>query len=337
MNNFEFFPVGHGLFYFGSIDSKNFNFVYDCGTESSVNISNYIDLLHDYLDDRDLDFVVLSHLHIDHFSGLQHLLKTIHVKKLYLPYLGNTWILKTTLLTMSIIYSINSIDNIDLILRYLNIAKSIYEREEASFIIDDNSSKSSFSVASFDEHEWIFKFFSKSYPLAKINLLGIKINAYLKTNSFVGVEDAIKNGKIQDIKLIYESIFGKNNQLNKTSICLLHYPKKGSRIIFRRGVVGLKTYYHPGEGVTFLTGDAMITKKELLEMNIDKTIDVFQVPHHGSKSNWKNVSSLIYCDAVLSCSNLRRHRLPNKDVIKSIDFDKYNECNESSDFLYTIY
>lgn len=221
-------------------------------------------------------------------------------------------------------------------MRYLNIAKSIYEREEASFIINDNSSHSSFSVASIDQHEWIFKFFSKSYPFFKLNLLGIKINAFLKSNSFAEVEDAIKNGKIHDIKQIYESIFGKNNKLNKTSICLLHYPKKGSRIIFRRSVVGLKTHFHLGDGVTLLTGDAMITKKELLEMNIDKTIDVFQVPHHGSKSNWKNVSSLLYFDAVLSCSNLRRHRLPNKDVIKSIDFDKYNECNESSDFLYTI-
>jgi len=34
MNSFKFYPVGQGLFYSGSLFGDNYNFVYDCGTES---------------------------------------------------------------------------------------------------------------------------------------------------------------------------------------------------------------------------------------------------------------------------------------------------------------
>ena len=93
MNKFKFHPVGQGLFYTGSIASGTYNFVYDCGTMSGQNylkqaIDKYLTTLK--LKDSNkpqIDFVVISHLHADHFNGLKYLVDKAEIRQIYLPYL----------------------------------------------------------------------------------------------------------------------------------------------------------------------------------------------------------------------------------------------------------
>lgn len=95
MNSFKFHPVGQGLFYTGSLAHKTFNFVYDCGTESKQHyllssIESHIkEIQGDALNKPQIDFVVVSHLHKDHYSGLLDLARKTNIRQVYLPYLGN--------------------------------------------------------------------------------------------------------------------------------------------------------------------------------------------------------------------------------------------------------
>ena len=75
MNSFKFYPVGQGLFYSGSLFGGAYHFVYDCGTESLQKylnnaINSYTQELRRTTDEAIIEFVVISHLHEDHFSGL---------------------------------------------------------------------------------------------------------------------------------------------------------------------------------------------------------------------------------------------------------------------------
>ena len=76
MNKFKFHNVGQGLFYTGSLMHGTYNFVFDCGTDSKQEyLTNQIN---DYArefrcregEKPNIDFVVILHLHNDHFSGL---------------------------------------------------------------------------------------------------------------------------------------------------------------------------------------------------------------------------------------------------------------------------
>jgi hypothetical protein len=88
MADFTFHNVGQGLFYSGSIE--DFNFIYDCGSESKTHIQSVVsDYKKNKLKNSCIDLLVLSHLHTDHVSGLADLLgDEIVVDTVMLPYLS---------------------------------------------------------------------------------------------------------------------------------------------------------------------------------------------------------------------------------------------------------
>lgn len=88
MNIFQFKHVGDGLFYTGSI-ADEFNFVYDCGTGNNDKILNgEIATIRHLTESKNIDFVVISHLHENYFNGLLDLCAEYNVGRIYLPYLG---------------------------------------------------------------------------------------------------------------------------------------------------------------------------------------------------------------------------------------------------------
>ena len=90
--NYEFHPVGQGLFASGGIHHKgclDFHWVYDCGTSSKQEyLQRCIDCYRIIRCGRpELSLVVISHFDQDHISGIQTLLNNFSVDILLLPYI----------------------------------------------------------------------------------------------------------------------------------------------------------------------------------------------------------------------------------------------------------
>lgn len=339
-NVFNFFPVGHGLFYAGSIDYKKFTFVYDCGTDistsKSVDLTSQIKCLKEYLGGKVLDFVVLSHLHYDHYRGLEELFKEFEIKELILPYLGGEFSRET------IFYMIYS----DGYNNPKNYKTAVFEKlvnmgEQQRIIYasqDDFPRNYSFDNLPY----WHFCFYLKQSCKSKIDQLNKEIERFIKDNPpYSKVSEVIKHGRTSDIRRIYESIFGKGNALNNTSVVLLHKPASQSKLIcLKTSTPFVKTSCFDTNGETLLTGDCCFNKELASKLNINYPLAVLQVPHHGSAKNWKSIEknfpSIQYSNAIITCSVFKLHNLPNKYTLDQIPCDKTVVVNERNSFSYSI-
>ena len=89
------FPIGQGCFHAGTISlpdevSKEFHYVYDCGSTKKGVLQYAIDLY--TAQTSSIEALFVSHLDDDHVSGLDRLLTTIEVNTVYIPYV-DPWVL----------------------------------------------------------------------------------------------------------------------------------------------------------------------------------------------------------------------------------------------------
>jgi hypothetical protein len=86
-------PVGQGLFYSGKISHENkvkFRMVFDCGSNTAGACQEEIEIYRDsdFLEEKVIDLLVISHFDADHVNQIENLLKeNIKVKKLVMPFL----------------------------------------------------------------------------------------------------------------------------------------------------------------------------------------------------------------------------------------------------------
>ncbi len=84
---FNFHPVWQGLFYSGKI--WDWHFIYDCGTDSNISVlESAIASYKAFNYKKEVDFLILSHLHEDHFNGIPILIKSHKITNIILPFLS---------------------------------------------------------------------------------------------------------------------------------------------------------------------------------------------------------------------------------------------------------
>lgn len=251
MNNFEFHSVGQGLFYTGSLVDKIYNFVYDCGTENKrvyleTEIDNYVKSIIVYRNEPEKDFVVISHLHRDHISGLPYLLEKCNVKKIYLPYLGEDSDMIRMALTLYIYFGENEdeegelsndqlfhftavlygIEDDDKYIKFRELVEFIKtdEKKELQFVYTKTFYADSKSV---NNRYWQFNLIQSTVKVNQLEDLYSKLN---KTTGYdykkINIIEMIKTDKcfLENIKKCYYDVFGKGTELNLTSLMLMHYP-----------------------------------------------------------------------------------------------------------------
>ena len=253
MNCFKFHSVGQGLFYTGSLAHGTFNFVYDCGTESKQHyllssIDTYIkEIQGDMLNKPQIDFVVVSHLHKDHYSGLLDLARKANIRQVYLPYLGNDKNFISLVLAYTIWGyerpTIND-DNLYSLFYFMCGLYGIEEnydfpQTEAVFLEGEEEEPSEYGFVSSKHEEyahigsrkyWKFFFINRRVSIGKLKLLIKKTYEILDAYGVKSVVELIatRNG-IKKIAEIYNEVFSceisrDSNFLNMTSIVLIHYP-----------------------------------------------------------------------------------------------------------------
>lgn len=335
-NYFNFFPVGQGLFYFGSIDFGKFTFVYDCGTETKgVNISAYIKEVARVCGGKKLDFLAISHFHWDHISGVQELDSAVGFNRVYLPYISSDFRIREFIIGMELFDDTAELDDERIGAFYY--LRSLYD--------GDNRNHEPGSGYISCEYSWTFKYFNRSIDERTEQKLSKSINVLLKKYNVNDVVELFKIGKIKELKKIYKDVF-TNNKLNDTSLVLLHYPSFGSSFPM--------TYYYPNNKnhdderyykyfypYTLLTGDIMFDDeiiKEIISSYPTGISGFVQVPHHGSRYNWPPLICrfpLFDC-YIVNYGTTNKYGHPDYLLKTHIPIDKYFDNNEYKGFLYEI-
>ena len=328
VGSFMFHPVGHGLFYSGTIKNlytqNQYSFIYDCGghTKNTVNLAiQNADL------PKEIDLLIISHFHADHIKGVLELIKRkITIKTVILPYLDQTSKILYTAALADVKYDLQ-MSELDELKKFIANPKEFFgDKTEVYFIsndiedayserknIEENSNqKEEFDFdwknckpdkknkvpcnANYGSKLWSFNFF-----MPKKNPNFSNLQKFFKDNKITR-KNAINNWDI--IKKEMKKL-GLNN--NVSNLICAHGPTENvfvekichNKFIPCKHCWGYECcrhyhYHHMHEiniGFQFLTGDAEINDQKAFfnryQDYLEKSI-LFQVPHHGSVTNWKD-------------------------------------------------
>jgi len=355
MNWFNFYPVGQGLFYCGLIDDGKYAFVYDCGTSTaSVNIKNYIGHLKRHHNGY-INFVVISHLHKDHTSGIVDLLHSFNVKKFYLPYLFGT---SSDEFLLQIIYSYFGLDSeVDYgrtIEKRFEISKNdienikqllnLYENKNQSMLVNENIL---FDYKISEEPYWYFFLACKKQDQTRVTDLQINIQNMLNNSLCNSVLEMLEKGHIEEIHDLYINVFGRK-RINDTSIVMLHFPNEllcNQTFYYEKCFSPyVSSFYYKKSTIPFslLTGDVNFSDElanNVLSLMPYGSRGFLQVPHHGAENEWNSFWKYFKGgDAYIvpfGTTNIYRH--PFSKIESAVSLYKYYRVNEYMGFPYWIF
>lgn len=300
------YPVGHGGFH-GEKIGNNFYFIFDCGSKKKETIEKAIDRYYQGIDD--IDLLVISHFHDDHYKGLKNLITKKEVKKIMIPFLSEEE--KVNAMLESVLRFEGNDDNLD---AFKENIKIIYDTKEYldelkyngqilvvgnfkekidEFVFGLEDLSKDIKIVKIqngeklkiirDDTEWIYMPFNLSAENSKntllydelSNLLGVQLNV---DNLLTALKDKILTLEKKGLSKFYKEIreiYKKNSgEINEYSLCIYSGP------------------YSKNQKVGCLyTGDYVAIGKNLEELKKEyrtvlKTISWVQIPHHGSKDNF---------------------------------------------------
>ena len=371
MNKFVFRPVGQGLFYTGSLLNGRYNFVYDCGTDNGQYLLNeeiqYYQYEMDHISEGKpkIDFVVISHLHKDHYIGLYKLVQKFRIRKIYLPYLFCSNDVLRLYFYYDLIIDNEQSENLEENLILYRLIASLYGLDDSDFyreyIDEKDPIRESKTAEYYDNNNvyWKFKFIYNKFDSNKVDLVNERCKVFLENSHCNNMEEFIERnkGNIDLIAQAYKEVFGRN-VLNNTSIVLLHYPAEERNYLsycsfnkfmhrrilcYRHRICCRCMQERPSDATTLLTGDIKFNDMIATEVQRDikcRRVSVLQVPHHGAEENWKafcqhNINSEIY---VIPFGYGNNYKHPSKEVINYlIRNDKELYCaTQNQGFVYYI-
>ena len=336
---FNFYPVGHGLFYAGIIFENDYKFVYDCGCKpKGPSLHAHINNLLSRCPDKSLDFVAISHLHYDHCSGIDYLSKVFKVKKYYLPYISKVFEIRLAVAVS--LMSLNGQFDYKLaktIVKTYRDTRVMYNQFETSKETEDGSKVVNMFT---DNGIWKFVFTTKTITAVQERSFKKEYKNFIFKNGSPTIDQIMKNPKLtRGLRRVYTKTFGSSNYLNETSLTLLHYPLNPITPVpsLVSGYMSMPSF----SSVTLLTGDAMLDRSMCRRINgFSQDIGYIQVPHHGSYPNWRALDThLIRSNSFYIVPKHSRQR-PNKYYLTTTALSAYtwtvvNEASQLSYFVLT--
>lgn len=280
-NVFTFHNAGQGLFYSGKMFCGVFNFVFDCGSTCKKHIKKVVDKYASDITRDEIDFLVISHLHRDHFNGLVDLAKSKRIKEIYLPCLPQNKNLVKLILAYEIFCKKDAKESFEdkrilynLMLRlyqldpenrrYVEVIPKEHIPTSANIHYVDSNVKLSIEVINY----WCFELYGKPFDEAQTNELEERLKAVCFDNNSIDITNLVcdKPDCIDKIAKIYKNVFSGNP--NTTSLLLVHYPLPLEYITTRVEVSFIDTkstkligeYFSQAQhkvDTTVLTGDAI--------------------------------------------------------------------------------
>ncbi len=300
-----FHPVGHGAFYterfYDDNDDNIANVVFDCGCfEPGKNpvCKNRIRAIVDktFSENCVIDALFVSHFHIDHINGIQHLMNRCDVKKIYIPYLPKWAIIES--------YLFNCIAEDDVRCGANELIEAVYNnRFDAPCELIEGAACVKILCAS----NWCYKMFTPKTAkrtdfLSKIKqkMPGVIVN---NTIDFNKLKEIIKRQGIEFCRDIYAEIYNCNH--NSYSLTLF----SGSCL---RPVSHNCLYMGDYKAKGKLTELKNFYQEEFLQ------IGILQVPHHGSEHNLNDALYREGMECIISSGTHDYYKHPDPKTVMAI-------------------
>ena len=320
VGNFMFHPVGHGLFYSGIIKNlssdKQYSFVYDCGGKNLKNAIKNAEL------PETIDLLIISHFHADHIKGVLELINSKKIKTAVLPYLYPTSkILYIATLADKKYKLSHKLELVKLTNFIANPKEFFGDKTEVYFISNDVNSERRKSPegelnfdwsncipdnknrvpgnASYESQLWSFHFFmpkrASNFNKLENFFQKKRITCENAIDKWVIIKDKIEKLKLNNNISNLVCAHGPTDNVFVQKICNNKFiPSEQFKHCLECDFL---CHYHycrchkKNIGFQFLTGDAEIDDQKAFlaryQDYLEKSI-LFQVPHHGSKENWKD-------------------------------------------------
>lgn len=300
-----FHPVGHGAFYterfYDDNDDNIANVVFDCGCfepgkkqTCETRIKAAVD--NAFPENCDIDVLFVSHFHVDHINGIQHLIGRYNVKKIYIPYLPDWVIIES--------YLFNCIAEDDVRCGANELIEAVYNnRFDAPCELIEGAACVKILCAS----NWCYKMFTPKTAkrtdfLSKIKqkMPGVIVN---NTIDFNKLKEIIKRQGIEFCRDIYAEIYNCNH--NSYSLTLF----SGSCL---RPVSHNCLYMGDYKAKGKLTELKNFYQEEFLQ------IGILQVPHHGSEHNLNDALYREGMECIISSGTHDYYMHPDPKTVMAI-------------------
>ncbi len=346
MNRFSFWGVGQGLFYTGILRNGAYKFVYDCGGES---LAIARDAVNEFYQDcefnrlsNSIDFVMFSHLHLDHYIGLYELSQRFRINKIYLPYISSDEDVIRTVLTFEIFgrkkisKKSRDYDTLDKLLSYMLAIYGIFDDSipldglPTPLFLGKKSEEDSELVIG-NKRIWQFVMINKHVDQMSLRAVTDGVKALLDANGGIGLKEFLLTDKknVTAVRKIYDGIIGRNQNIATT--ILLHYPLYALKYNCA-GIYKYQDEFRFDLPITILTGDADIDDEAYRRIGVETwgyRVYVFQVPHHGALKSWLQVKRFFdfveIHNYVISYGLGNKYKHPSPEVIRDIK-DGFYPC-----------
>ena len=271
----KYFPVGHGLTYAFKIDTVHMLF--------DINAQCNLDDLEKFYGNKKIDFMIVSHFHVDHMGGIKKLNDAkFCINTIYIPHLNDD---EKLLLEIQYFLKNQTYQSFEQMIENLGIR----------VIEVDGWLPLSYPVWEFNIHQ------NRGNASEIINdirkeLLGLGFKDNNDVRKYIQI-----NNDVSKIKEIYQKVM-KRKSLNETSIFLEHGP-----VLDKIKVNQIKgTEYMPANNKydcfnthSLITADINLRKnKNVISMYYNK-LGFVLVPHHSGSKEWddyicKNTKNVVW-------------------------------------------
>lgn len=343
-----FNAVGQGGFYTEKFN--NFNMVFDCGSETDIEIINQ-NIKKRFHKRENIDAVFISHLHNDHVNGLVYLLNFCKVKRVFLPLLTE----EQKLISLIDSYC-KGLTEDDFCVKLIESPEDIIGEPQIIYVKPDNEDNlkkednyidnesihinqlgkkidSGAKIKFSDEHNWVFVPYNFEEKKRAKQLIEALAREHIELKTIDELKDIWKDDKKREkITDIYKSIRGDLNTNSMVVYSGMDY-SSSKRMNMYRVCRKYKNLYslcyrirgeHEKVGCLYL-GDYDSKGKNKCEKIKDRyikywgKIGIIQIPHHGSHHNYNDeLLKDLKIECIISSGLRNRFNHPHIDVVRKL-------------------
>ena len=325
-----FHPVGQGAFYteeFFSGEERIFTVVYDCGSETAPKVDFEAKIEGFKKRISHIDILFLSHFHADHINGLDKLLEGVKVEKTIIPMLPQEVLLLTRVQNF-IKYRDDALAA-DGVISDLYLGGQTRARfGEVVAVLPDNYDSVSSDIfvggSNKVQNGSVVKGYEQFWEYLPFNSIDIKDQrAIIFNTGFQKIKKAFNNageldvsklirGCRRQVKELYKQVMNGTND-NLYTLAVESCPAKN---VYPYPDPRLSRCLYLGDFDS--VGNTSVWNR-LVEVFSLKDIGTIQVPHHGSRNNWR--ADLLQGDPrdyVASAGYANQYHHPDYWVIRDI-------------------